>query len=136
MTLCAGFPNTFRLCLASTNISKLAWYLCIYMHRESGSDSEVDPIVKLIWSKVCITIYITISITSLITIVAQVCRGSHHGVPGTVQGVQRSAIVVYLALSKGGPRVHYPRVTTIQGWFWSPLSKGGHYRKVRFSNGK
>ena len=48
----------------------LAWYLCIYMHRESGSDSEVDPIVKLIWSKVCITIYITISITSLITIVA------------------------------------------------------------------
>ena len=44
--------------------------LCIYMHRESASDSEVDPIVKLIWSKVCITIYITISITSLITIVA------------------------------------------------------------------
>ena len=26
--------------------------LCIDMHRESGSDSEVDPIVKLIWSKV------------------------------------------------------------------------------------
>ena len=26
--------------------------LCIYMHRESASDSEVDPIVKLIWSKV------------------------------------------------------------------------------------
>ena len=45
-------------------------FLCIYMHRESGTDSEVDPIVKLIWSKVCITIYITISITSLITIVA------------------------------------------------------------------
>ena len=44
--------------------------LCISMHRESGYDSEVDPIVKLIWSKVCITIYITISITSLITIVA------------------------------------------------------------------
>ena len=31
--------------------------LCIYMHRESGYDSEVDPVVKLIWSKVCITIY-------------------------------------------------------------------------------
>ena len=60
--------------------------LCIYMHRESGSDSEVDPIVKLIWSKVCITIYITISITSLITIVAQECRGSYRGVPGTIQG--------------------------------------------------
>ena len=44
--------------------------LCISMHRESGYDSEVDPIMKLIWSKVCITIYITISITSLITIVA------------------------------------------------------------------
>ena len=52
--------------------------LCIYMHRESGSDSEVDPIVKLIWSKVCITnsitisttISITISITKLTTIVA------------------------------------------------------------------
>ena len=25
--------------------------LCIYMHRESGSDSEVDATVKLIWSK-------------------------------------------------------------------------------------
>ena len=37
--------------------------LCISMHRESGYDSEVDPIMKLIWSKVCITIYITISIT-------------------------------------------------------------------------
>ena len=67
---------------------------------------------------------------------AQVCRGSHHGVPGTVQGVQGSAIVAYLALSKGGPRVHYPRVTTIQGWFWGPLSKGGHYQKVRFSSEK
>ena len=40
--------------------------LCMYMHRESASDSEVDPIVKLIWSKVCITI----AITSLIKIVA------------------------------------------------------------------
>ena len=29
----------------------LAWDLCIYMHRESGSDVQVDPIVKLIWSK-------------------------------------------------------------------------------------
>ena len=44
--------------------------LCISMHKESGFDSEVDPIVKLIWSKVCITIYITISITNLTTIVA------------------------------------------------------------------
>ena len=25
--------------------------LCIYMHRESRSDSEVDTIVKLIWPK-------------------------------------------------------------------------------------
>ena len=25
--------------------------LCIYMHRESGFDTEVDPVVKLIWSK-------------------------------------------------------------------------------------
>ena len=44
--------------------------LCIYMHRESGSEAEVDPIVKLIWSKVCITIYIKISITNFTTIVA------------------------------------------------------------------
>ena len=44
--------------------------LCMYMDRESGSNSEVDPIVKLIWSKVCITISITISITNLTTIVA------------------------------------------------------------------
>ena len=44
--------------------------LCISMHTESGYDSEVDPIVKLIWSKVCITISITISITNLTTIVA------------------------------------------------------------------
>ena len=54
------------------------------MHRESGYDSEVDPIVKLIWSKVCITI----SITNLTTIVAKVCRGSYRGVPGTIKGVQ------------------------------------------------
>ena len=27
------------------------------MQRESEYDSEVDPVVKLIWSKVCITIY-------------------------------------------------------------------------------
>ena len=33
-------------------------YLRIHMHRESGSDYEVDPIVRLIWSKVCIAIYI------------------------------------------------------------------------------
>ena len=41
--------------------------LCISMHIESGYDSEVDPIVKLIWSKVCITNSITISITISIT---------------------------------------------------------------------
>ena len=85
--------------------------LCIYMHRESGSDFEVDPIVKLIWSKVCITI----SITILITIVAQVCRGSYRSVPGTTHCVQ----------GKLSWRTwHYPRVdlaSTIQGW---PLSKG------------
>ena len=57
----------------------LAWDLCIYMHRESESDVKVDPIVKLIWSKVCITIYITISITNLTTIVAQVWSGSYRG---------------------------------------------------------
>ena len=44
--------------------------LCISMHTESGYDSEVDLIVQLIWSKVCITISITISITNLTTIVA------------------------------------------------------------------
>ena len=38
--------------------------LCIYMHRESASDSEVDPIVKLIWSKVCITNASPTSITN------------------------------------------------------------------------
>ena len=40
------------------------------------------------------------------------------------------AIVAYLALSKGGYRVHYPRVATIQGWIWGPLSQGGHYPRV------
>ena len=44
--------------------------LCISMHKESGFDSEVDPIIKLLWSKVYITIFITISITNLTTIVA------------------------------------------------------------------
>ena len=44
--------------------------LCISMHIESGYDSEVDPIIKLLWSKVYITIFITISITNLSTIVA------------------------------------------------------------------
>ena len=38
--------------------------------------------------------------------------------------------MAYLALSKGGSRVHYPRVATIQGWIWGPLSKGGHYPRV------
>ena len=135
--------------------------LCIYMHRESGSDSEVDAIVKLIWSKVWITKAITISITSLIAIVAQVCRGSYRSVPGTIHCVQGKlswrtwhhncgsgvqgklsqrtwhyplctgeAIVAYLALCKGGSRVHYPRVAIIQGWIWGPLSKGGHYPRV------
>ena len=54
----------------ATDIFITSVLLCIDMHRESGSDSEVDAIVKLIWSKVCITIYIMISITSLITLVA------------------------------------------------------------------
>ena len=54
----------------SIYIYSVSVFLCISIHRESGYDSEVDPIMKLIWSKVCITIYITISITSLITIVA------------------------------------------------------------------
>ena len=50
--------------------------LCIYMHGESGCDSEVNPIVKLIWSKFCITIYITIAIISLITIWIK-CAGDY-----------------------------------------------------------
>ena len=37
------------------------------------------------------------------------------------------AIVAYLALSKGGYRVHYATVATIQGWIWGPLCNGGHY---------
>ena len=40
------------------------------LYRESESDVKVDPIVKWIWFKVCITTLITISITNLITIVA------------------------------------------------------------------
>ena len=43
--------------------------LCIYMHRESGSETEVVPVVKLIW-KLESQKTITISITNLITIVA------------------------------------------------------------------
>ena len=44
----------------------------------------MDPIVKLIWSKVCIAIFITISITNFTTIVVKVYRGSYRGVPGTI----------------------------------------------------
>ena len=40
--------------------------LYIYMHRESGTNCVVDPIVKLIWAKVGITKAITISITKAI----------------------------------------------------------------------
>ena len=40
--------------------------LRIYMHRESGTNCVVDPIVKLIWAKVGITEAITISITKAI----------------------------------------------------------------------
>ena len=40
--------------------------LCIYMHRVSGTNCVVDPIVKLIWAKVGITKAITISITKAI----------------------------------------------------------------------
>ena len=36
------------------------------MHRESGTNYAVDPIVKLIWPKVGITKAITISITKTI----------------------------------------------------------------------
>ena len=36
------------------------------MHRESGTNCQVDPIVKLIWVKVGITKAITISITKAI----------------------------------------------------------------------
>ena len=36
------------------------------MHRESGTNCVVDPIVKLIWAKVGITKAITISITKAI----------------------------------------------------------------------
>merc|ERR1711978_448243 len=37
--------------------------LCVYTHSECGSICPVDAIVMLIWSKVCITKAITISIT-------------------------------------------------------------------------
>ena len=37
--------------------------LCVYTHSECGSICQVDAIVMLIWSKVCITKAITISIT-------------------------------------------------------------------------
>ena len=40
--------------------------LCMYMHRESGTNYAVDPIVKLIWAKVGITKAITIFITKAI----------------------------------------------------------------------
>merc|ERR1711978_729060 len=36
---------------------------CVYTHSECGSICQVDAIVMLIWSKVCITKAITISIT-------------------------------------------------------------------------
>ena len=75
------------------------------MHRESGSNSEVDPIVKLIWSKVCITIFITISITNLTTIVAWMCRGSYRGVPGTIQGWKAITLSKSAKLSQGGSGV-------------------------------
>merc|ERR1712155_127077 len=37
--------------------------LCVYTHSECGSICQVDAIVMLTWSKVCITKAITISIT-------------------------------------------------------------------------
>ena len=40
--------------------------LSIYVHRESGTNCVVDPIVKLIWTKVGITKAITTSITKAI----------------------------------------------------------------------
>ena len=39
------------------------------------------------------------------------------------------AIVAYLALSKGGYRVHYARVATIQGWIW--VRPSPHPRALR-----
>merc|ERR1711994_974804 len=37
--------------------------LCVYTHSECGSICQVDAIIMLTWSKVCITKAITISIT-------------------------------------------------------------------------
>ena len=62
--------NMYKRCRSNIQSVLLHYMIhiyCISVHRESGYDSEVDFIVKLIWSKVCIAI----SITSLITIVAQ-----------------------------------------------------------------
>ena len=39
--------------------------LCVYTHSECGSICQVDAIVMLTWSKVCITKAITISIQKL-----------------------------------------------------------------------
>ena len=40
--------------------------VCIYMHREFGAICKLDPVVELIWSKVCITKAITKAITTSI----------------------------------------------------------------------
>ena len=66
------------------------------MHTESGYDSEVDLIVQLIWSKVCITISITISIANFTTIMAQVYSGSYRGV-----GVHYPEIYIHMEFFPG-----------------------------------
>ena len=51
------------------------------MHRESGCNYEVDPIVKLTWSKVCIRIYITSALILLLIYTVSASRrpGVRHG---------------------------------------------------------
>ena len=87
----------------------------IHAQIKRGPDVKVDAVVKLIWSKVWITKAITFS-SQIRSQLWVRCAGE--------------AIVGYLALFKGGSRVHFPRMdleATIEG---RPLSKGGHYPRV------
>ena len=85
--------------------------LCIDMHRECGTKSEVDPIVELIWSKVWITKTITISIAKAIAFL-----------PHTIQKWETVQERDMITLSKGGKRTKWETIETMGRQQWRQWS--------------